>query len=498
MALIQHIINGQRTSGSTGQTQAVFNPASGQQTGELVLGDKNDVQHAVEVALKAFESWSATPPAKRAAVMYSMRQLLIDRADVVAETISKEHGKTHDDALGEVTRALEVVEYACGITEKLKGDFNANVGPGIDTHSERQPLGVVAGITPFNFPAMVPLWMIPMALATGNTFILKPSERDPSSANLVHDLFIEAGLPPGVLNVVHGGKETVDALLDHQDIKAVSFVGSTPIAEYVYTRGCASGKRVQALGGAKNHMIIMPDADLDQVADALMGAGFGSAGERCMAISMAVPIGDETADRLIAKLKPQVEALNVGPYDQPGVEMGPVITAEARSRIERLISQGEAEGAQVVVDGRNHQVDGYENGFWVGATLLDHVTPDMTVYKEEIFGPVLSVLRAGDYRQAVDLINAHEYGNGTAIFTRDGDAARDFASRIQVGMVGINVPIPVPVAYHSFGGWKRSIFGAHGIYGPEAVHFYTKLKTVTSRWPTGIRSGAQFTFPSMD
>lgn len=498
MATIQHIINGQRTSGTSGQTQAVFNPANGQQTGELVLGNSHDVNQAVESSLVAFELWSATPPAKRAAVMFNMRQLLIDRADEVALTISKEHGKTHDDALGEVTRALEVVEYACGITEKLKGDFNANVGPSIDTHSERQPLGVVAGITPFNFPAMVPLWMIPMALATGNAFILKPSERDPSSANLVHDLFIEAGLPAGVLNVVHGGKETVDAILDHPDIKAVSFVGSTPIAEYVYTRGCASGKRVQALGGAKNHMIIMPDADLEQAADALMGAGFGSAGERCMAISMAVPVGDETADRLIEKLKPQVEALNIGPYDQKGAEMGPVITAEAKTRIESLITQGETEGAQVVVDGRNYQVDGYEQGFWVGATLLDHVKANMSVYKQEIFGPVLSVLRAKTYDEAVNLINSHEYGNGTAIFTRDGDAARNFAAKIQVGMVGINVPIPVPVAYHSFGGWKRSIFGAHGIYGPEAVHFYTKLKTVTSRWPTGIRSGAQFTFPSMN
>jgi malonate-semialdehyde dehydrogenase (acetylating)/methylmalonate-semialdehyde dehydrogenase len=498
MALIQHIINGQRTSGSSGKTQAVFNPANGQQTGELVLGALHEVNEAVESSKAAFELWSATPPAKRAAVMFNMRQLLIDRADEVALTISKEHGKTHDDALGEVTRALEVVEYACGITEKLKGDFNANVGPNIDTHSERQPLGVVAGITPFNFPAMVPLWMIPMALATGNTFILKPSERDPSSANLVHDLFAEAGLPAGVLNVVHGGKEAVDAILDHPDIKAVSFVGSTPIAEYVYTRGCASGKRVQALGGAKNHMVIMPDADLDQVADALMGAGFGSAGERCMAISMAVPVGDETADRLIAKLKPQVETLNIGPHDQKGAEMGPVITAEAKTRIENMINQGEAEGAKVVVDGRNYQVKGYEQGFWVGATLLDHVKADMSVYKQEIFGPVLSVLRAKTYDEAVDLINAHEYGNGTAIFTRDGDAARNFASKIQVGMVGINVPIPVPVAYHSFGGWKRSIFGAHGIYGPEAVHFYTKLKTVTSRWPTGIRSGAQFNFPTLD
>ncbi len=498
MNKIQHIINGERTSGASTETQAVYNPATGKQTADLVLGGLADINTAVANSKKAFETWSTTPPAKRAKVMFNMRALLIGNADLVAETISKEHGKTHDDALGEVTRALEVVEYASGITEKLKGDFNSDVGPSIDTHSNRQALGVVAGITPFNFPAMVPLWMIPMALACGNTFILKPSERDPSSANLIHDLFAKAGLPAGVLNVVHGGKDAVDALLDHKDIQAVSFVGSTPIAEYVYTRGCASGKRVQALGGAKNHMIIMPDADLDQAADALMGAGFGSAGERCMAISMAVPVGQETADALIEKLKPQVENLNIGPYDKKGAEMGPVITAEAKQRIEGLITQGESEGAKVVVDGRNYKVDGYDDGFWVGATLLDHVKADMSVYKQEIFGPVLSVLRADTYREAVDLINDHEYGNGTAIFTRDGDAARDFANRIQVGMVGINAPIPVPVAYHSFGGWKRSIFGAHGIYGPEAVHFYTKLKTVTSRWPTGIRKGAQFTFPSMD
>jgi len=497
MALIEHIIAGERTSGSTADKAPVFNPTTGEQSGEVVLGGAADINTAVAVAKKAFEGWSATPPAKRARVMFRLREILERRADEVARTISMEHGKTHDDALGEVTRALEVVEYACGIPEKLKGSFSRDVGPGIDTCDERQPLGVVAGITPFNFPSMVPLWMIPMALATGNAFILKPSERDPSSANLIHDLFEEAGLPAGVLNVVHGGKDAVDAILDHKDIHAVSFVGSTPIAEYVYTRGCASGKRVQALGGAKNHMIILPDADLDQAADALMGAGFGSAGERCMAISMAVPVGEETADRLVAKLAPMVEAMKIGPYDEPDAEMGPVITAQARDRIESLISTGEAEGAEVVVDGRGLKLQGYEGGFWVGGTLLDRVTPEMTVYKEEIFGPVLSVLRAKTYDEAVKLINDHQYGNGTAIFTRDGDAARDFAKRIQVGMVGINVPIPVPVAYHSFGGWKRSIFGAHGIYGPEAVHFYTKLKTVTSRWPTGIRAGAEFTFPSM-
>ncbi|MBL4640079.1 MAG: CoA-acylating methylmalonate-semialdehyde dehydrogenase [Kordiimonadaceae bacterium] len=498
MTLVEHIIAGKRTTGSTDATQPVFNPATGEQTGSVVLGAAADINTAVAVAKEAFVSWSATPPAKRAQVMFKVREVLSRRADEVATAISREHGKTHDDALGEVTRALEVVDYACGIPEKLKGDFSRDVGPGIDTCSERQALGVVAGITPFNFPAMVPLWMIPMAIATGNTFILKPSERDPSVANLIHDLFAEAGLPAGVLNVVHGGKDAVDAILDHKDIHAVSFVGSTPIAEYVYTRGCAAGKRVQALGGAKNHMVILPDADIDQAADALMGAGFGSAGERCMAISVAVPVGEETANKLVAKLAPMVQAMKIGPHDDTDAEMGPVITAQAKERIEGLISKGESEGATVVVDGRGHKLQGYEGGFWVGGTLLDHVTADMTVYKEEIFGPVLSVLRAKSYDEAVQLINDHEYGNGTAIFTRDGDAARDFTSKIQVGMVGVNVPIPVPVAYHSFGGWKRSIFGAHGIYGPEAVHFYTKLKTVTTRWPTGIRSGAEFNFPSMD
>jgi malonate-semialdehyde dehydrogenase (acetylating)/methylmalonate-semialdehyde dehydrogenase len=497
MSLIQHIIDGSPTQGHSSQTSPVFNPAMGEQSAEVLVGTPADIDLAVQSSQKAFLIWSKTPAAKRSAVMFRMRDILDRRRDDVARTISKEHGKTHDDALGEVTRALDVIEYACGISEKLKGDFSRDAASGIDVCGERQALGVVAGITPFNFPAMVPLWMIPMAIACGNSFILKPSERDPSSANLIHELFAEAGLPPGVLNVVHGGKGAVDAILDHPGIQAVSFVGSTPIAEYIYTRGCAAGKRVQALGGAKNHMVIMPDADLDQAADALMGAGFGSAGERCMAISVAVPIGADTADKLVEKLIPRVEALKIGPYSQSDAEMGPVISRDAQKRIMGLIDQGEAEGAKVVVDGRGLEIHGYESGYWVGGTLLDHVTADMTVYQQEIFGPVLSVLRADNYQQATDLINAHEYGNGTAIFTRDGDAARDFAANIQVGMVGINVPIPVPVAYHSFGGWKRSIFGAHGIYGPEAIHFYTKLKTVTTRWPTGIRSGAEFNFPSM-
>lgn len=497
MSLIQHIIDGTETRGQSTSTTPVFDPAIGEQTSEVLVGTPADIETAVESAKRAFPGWSKTPANKRAAIMFKLRDILDRKRDEVATTISKEHGKTHDDALGEVTRALDVIEYACGIAEKLKGDFSRDAAVGIDVCGERQALGVVAGITPFNFPAMVPLWMIPMALACGNCFILKPSERDPSSANLIHRLFAEAGLPAGVLNVVHGGKETVDALLDHKEVQAISFVGSTPIAEYIYTRGCAAGKRVQALGGAKNHMVIMPDADLDQAADALMGAGFGSAGERCMAISVAVPIGQETADRLVEKLIPRVEALKIGPYHQSGAEMGPVISRDAQTRIVGLIDQGEKEGAKVVVDGRQLKMQGFENGFWVGGTLLDHVTEQMSVYKQEIFGPVLSVLRAESYQHATDLINAHEYGNGTAIFTRDGDAARDFAANIQVGMVGVNVPIPVPVAYHSFGGWKRSIFGSHGIYGPEAIHFYTKLKTITTRWPTGIRAGAEFTFPSM-
>ena len=497
MNLIQHIIDDQLTSGASTGTTPVYNPATGDRSADVVTAVAADVDAAVQSAKTAFESWSKTPPAKRASILFNLRNIVLQRKDEVAETISKEHGKTHDDALGEVTRALDVIEFACGISDHLKGNFSRDAAASIDVSDERQPLGVVAGITPFNFPSMVPLWMIPMAIACGNTFVLKPSERDPSSANLIWKMLNEAGLPKGVLNVVHGDKVSVDALLDHADVKAISFVGSTPIAEYIYQRGCQNGKRVQALGGAKNHMVILPDADLDQAADALMGAGFGSAGERCMAISVAVPIGEETANRLVEKLAPRVKALKIGPYHQVGAEMGPVITSDAQKRILGLIDKGEAEGASVVVDGRNFSVPDHAAGFWVGGTLLDHVTTEMQVYQQEIFGPVLSVVRATSYQQATDMINEHEYGNGTAIFTRDGDAAREFAANIQVGMVGVNVPIPVPVAYHSFGGWKRSIFGSHGIYGPEAIHFYTRLKTITTRWPTGIREGAEFTFPSM-
>ena len=494
MTVIPHIIAGKPASGSDGSP--VFNPATGEQSSTVLSGGTTEVDAAVAAANTAFPAWAATTPARRAKVMFELRRIMEARKDEIARTISAEHGKTHADALGEVARGLEVVEFACGIPHLLKGSFSPLVASGMDSHDMRQPLGVVAGITPFNFPIMVPLWMVPMALACGNAFILKPSERDPSASNLLHDLCTEAGLPPGVLNVVHGGKAAVDAILDHPGIMAVSFVGSTPIAEYVYARGCAAGKRVQALGGAKNHMIIMPDADLDQAADALMGAGYGSAGERCMAVSVAVPVGEKTANALVAKLKPRVAALKIGPATDAGAEMGPLVTRAHRDKVTAYIDQGEAEGAELVVDGRSLKLQGYENGFWLGGTLLDRVTPDMSVYKEEIFGPVLSVVRVREYAEALDLINAHEFGNGAALFTRDGDAARDFAEKVQAGMIGINVPIPVPVGYHSFGGWKRSSFGGHGIYGPEAVHFYTKLKTMTSRWPTGIRAGAQFNFPS--
>ncbi len=497
MKKIGHIIAGQtHTEGRA--TGPVFNPATGGQTGEVLLGGADDVAAAVAAARASQPDWAATPPAKRASIMFALREIMQARCDEIAQTISAEHGKTHADALGEVTRALEVVEFASGIPHLLKGDYSRNVASGVDTHADREPLGIVAGITPFNFPFMVPLWMIPMALACGNAFVLKPSEKDPSSANLIHDLLTEAALPAGLLNIVHGAKGAVDAILDHPEIAAVSFVGSTAIAEYVYNRGCASAKRVQALGGAKNHMIVMPDADLDQATDALMGAGYGSAGERCMAISVAVPVGEETANRLVEKLAPRVRALKIGPGTDSDAEMGPLITRAHRDRVALLIEQGEQEGANLAVDGRGLSMQGYEDGYWLGGTLLDHVRPGMSVYDQEIFGPVLSVVRTNTYDAAIDLINTNPYANGTAIFTRNGDTARDFAAQIKVGMVGVNVPIPVPVGYHSFGGWKRSIFGAHGIYGPEAIHFYTRLKTVTTRWPTGIRAGADFKFPTMN
>ena len=435
------------------------------------------------------------PPLRRARYMFRFKQLLDENTDRIAEAISAEHGKTHADALGELQRGIEVVDFCCGIPHLLKGEFSRHVGPGIDTHSDRQPLGVCAGITPFNFPAMVPMWMYPVAIACGNTFILKPSEKDPGASMVVYELFKQAGFPDGVLNIVHGDKEVVDAILTHPDIKAVSFVGSTPVAEYIYARGSAAGKRVQALGGAKNHMIVMPDADMDQAVDALMGAGFGSAGERCMAISVAVPVGDKTADRLVEALAPKVRMMKIGPATDPESEMGPVITADAKQRITSLIGQGVKEGAELVVDGRGLELQGYEKGFFLGGSLFDDVKPDMSIYREEIFGPVLSVVRVPDLASAIALVNAHELGNCVSLFTSDGGAARVFSRQIQAGMVGINVPSPVPSAWHSFGGWKRSLFGDHHAYGQEAVRFYTRYKSVMQRWPDSIAKGAEFAMP---
>ena len=494
MSVYKNMIAGEFVDGDAG-SQPVFNPATGEETATVMLSGAAVVDQAVAAAKAALPEWANTPPLKRARIMFKYKALLEENIDALAEAISTQHGKTREDARGEVIRGIEVVEFACGIPHLLRGDYTRNVGPAIDSYSDRQPLGVVAGITPFNFPAMVPMWMFPMAIACGNTFILKPSERDPAAPQLAVELFHEAGLPKGVMNIVNGGKDAVDAILGHPDIKAVSFVGSTPIAEYVYKTGTANGKRVQALGGAKNHMVIMPDADMDQAVDALMGAGYGSAGERCMAISVAVPVGEETADRLVEKLAPRVSGIKIGPWDDPEAEMGPLITRDAFDRVSGYIDAGVKEGADLVVDGRGFSLQGYEDGYFIGGSLFDKVTTDMSIYREEIFGPVLSVVRADSFDTAVTMINEHEYGNGTAIFTRDGDAARTFADGIEVGMVGVNVPIPVPVAYHSFGGWKRSLFGDHSSYGMEGVRFYTRLKTVTSRWPTGIRSGAQFNFP---
>ncbi len=496
MPFIDHVIPGRRSAPDPSRATPVFDPATGEQSGLVAAGGAAEVDAAVAAATDALPGWAGSTPAKRAAVLFKYRDLLERHADRLARLISAEHGKTHPDALGEIARGNEVVEFACGIPSLLKGEFSKDAGPGIDTFSTREPLGVVAGITPFNFPAMVPLWMFPIALACGNAFVLKPSERDPSAAVEVVKLAHEAGVPEGVLTLVQGGKEAVDALLRHPGVAAVSFVGSTPIAEYVYTTGSAHGKRVQALGGAKNHMVIMPDADLAQATDALMGAAYGAAGERCMAVSVAVPVGAETADRLVERLAPRVSGLRIGPSTDPEAEMGPLVTRQHRERVVDYIEAGVKEGAEVVVDGRGFRLPGRERGYFLGGTLVDHVRPEMKIYKEEVFGPVLSVVRAATYDEAVDLASRHEYGNGAAIFTRDGDSARSFMAQVKAGMVGVNVPIPVPVAYHSFGGWKRSLFGSHAIYGPEGVHFYTQLKTVTARWPTGIRSGASYAFPT--
>jgi len=496
-SIIGNHVGGTRVSQTGGTLQDVYNPSTGEVSGQVRLSSSKELDDVVQVASEAAVAWGATPPSKRVQVMYRFKRLLEENADKIANSISSEHGKTHDDALGEVARGLEAVEFSCGIPHLLKGTFSEQVATSIDVYSIPQSLGVVAGITPFNFPAMVPMWMFPNALACGNAFILKPSERDPSVTLIMADLLKEAGLPDGVFSVIQGDKVVVDAILDNPEIKAVSFVGSTPVAEYIYTRGAANGKRVQALGGAKNHMIIMPDADMDQVVDALMGAGYGSAGERCMAISVPVPVGEKVADELMERMVPLVEKLPVGPPSDSGAAMGPVITKQSLERITSLLQSGVDQGAKLLVDGRGLKVPGHENGFFIGASLFDQVTPEMDIYKEEIFGPVLSTVRVADYEAAIKLIHNNQYANGVAIFTRDGDAARDFVNRIEVGMVGINVPIPVPVGYHSFGGWKKSLFGSHHIYGPDTIHFYTRLKAVTSRWPTGIKAGAQFNFPTM-
>ena len=494
---LSHYVNGEMVQGTSGRYADVYNPAKGEVIAQAPLASIEEIDNCVEVSKTAAESWAEATPSKRAKIMFNYLELLKRNKAEIIETLSREHGKVLSDAEGELTRGMEVIEFACGIPSHLKGEFTEQVGSKIDSYSVRQSLGVCAGITPFNFPCMVPMWMYVMAIACGNTFILKPSERDPSTPLLLAKLFKQAGLPDGVFNVINGDKEAVDRLLEHPDVAAVSFVGSTPIAEYVYRTGTANNKRVQALGGAKNHLIIMPDADLDQATDALIGAAYGSAGERCMAISVAVVVGDETTDKLIEKLKPRVQALKIGSYTDSQAELGPVITKDAKERIEGYIDAGVEHGAKLLVDGRGASVADHEDGFFVGGCLFDNVTTDMTIYTDEIFGPVLSIVRVNDYETALNMINEHEYGNGTSIYTRDGDTARHFTRYAKIGMVGVNVPIPVPVAYHSFGGWKRSLFGDYSIHGMEGVRFYTRLKTVTTRWPTGIRAGADFNIPTM-
>jgi malonate-semialdehyde dehydrogenase (acetylating)/methylmalonate-semialdehyde dehydrogenase len=502
---LHHWIAGQPVAGTSVAGRPVrfgevFHPASGRLQAHVPLATDAEVDAAVQAAAAAFPAWSAQPPLRRARVLFRFREIFEQRLDEVAALITSEHGKVNSDARGEATRGLEVVEFATGIPQLLKGEYTEQVGSGIDSWSMRQPLGVVAGITPFNFPAMVPMWMFPVAIACGNTFVLKPSERDPSASLLLAEMLKQAGLPDGVFNVVHGDKSAVDAILQHKTIQAVSFVGSTPIAEYVYREGTKAGKRVQALGGAKNHMIVMPDADLDQAADALVGAAYGSAGERCMAISVAVAVGNQTADALKEKLASRIAKLNVGDgaNDLSGspVDLGPLVTKTHLDKVTSYLTAGTAEGAELAIDGREGALPAGE-GFFLGACLFDHVRPEMRIYKEEIFGPVLGVVRVNNFETALQLINEHEYGNGTSIFTRDGDTARDFTHRVQAGMVGINVPIPVPMAFHSFGGWKRSLFGDHAVHGPEGVRFYTRIKTVTSRWPTGIRTGVDTSMPTL-
>ena len=496
MNLIQHYINGKIYKGSSSRKGKVFNPATGAQESEVILGTKSDLDHAVENAKITFEKWSQVTPLQRARIIFKYKELIEKNYDELTKLIVSEHGKVYEDAKGSLTRGLEIVEFACGIPQMLKGEFTENVGTNIDSWSMRQPLGVCAGITPFNFPAMVPMWMFPMAIACGNTFILKPSEKDPSCSIRLAQLFSEAGLPNGVLNVVNGDKEVVDSILTNKDIKAVSFVGSTPIAKYIYENAAKNEKRVQALGGAKNHCVVMPDCDMDQAVNGLMGAAYGSAGERCMAQSVAVAVGG-IGDKLVEKLSKKVEALKVGPGLDKNSEMGPLVTKEHLEKVRGYVDLGVKEGAKLVVDGRDIKLQGYENGFFIGGCLFDNVTKNMRIYNEEIFGPVLSVVRVKDFNDAIQLINDHEFGNGTSVYTRDGDVGRTFANKIKVGMVGINIPIPVPVAFHSFGGWKRSLFGDLHMHGPEGVKFYTKLKTITSRWPSGIGSDPEFVMPTM-
>ncbi len=491
---LYHYVGGRRVDGESGRYGDVYDPATGEVTKRAPFASADEVRAAIRVAAEALPAWAATPPARRAQVLFAFRDLVRKNIDELAQLVSAEHGKTIEDAKGSVTRGLEVVEFACGIPQLLKGEYTEAVASGVDSYSMRQPVGVCAGITPFNFPAMVPMWMFPVAIACGNTFVLKPSEKDPSCSLRLAELMSEGGLPAGVLNVVIGDKEAVDTLLTEPQVDAVSFVGSTAVGEYIYKTGCAHGKRVQALCGAKNHMVVMPDADMDQTVDAVMGSAYGSAGERCMAISVVVVVGEETGDELVGRLAPRVQSLKVGPYTAEGVEMGPLVTPEHNQKVRGYVERGVAEGAELVVDGRGLTVPGYEKGAFLGGCLFDRVRPEMTIYTDEIFGPVLSVVRVDSYDAAVALVNEHEYGNGAAIFTRDGDCARHFTSSVRIGMVGVNVPIPVPVAFHSFGGWKRSLFGDHYMHGPEGVRFYTRMKTVTARWPSGIRSGAVFHF----
>ncbi len=498
MRTIGHFIGGREVKGTSGRFADVYLPMTGEVQAKVALASKAEVRAAVENARAAQVEWANTNPQRRVRVLMKFLELVARDNDALAELLAREHGKTIPDAKGDILRGVEVVEFALGIPQLMKGEYTEGAGPGIDIYSMRQPLGVVAGITPFNFPAMIPMWKFAPAIACGNAFILKPSERDPGVPMKLCELMLEAGLPAGVLNCVNGDKEAVDAILDDPDIRAVGFVGSSSIAQYIYERAAATGKRAQCFGGAKNHAIIMPDADMDQTVDALVGAGYGAAGERCMAISVAVPVGKATADRLMEKLIPRVESLKIGPSTDVTADFGPLVTKEALNRVRNYVEIGIKEGATLAVDGRGFKMQGYENGFYMGGCLFDNVTRDMRIYKEEIFGPVLSVVRAHDYNEALALPSEHDYGNGVAIFTRDGDAARDFAAKVNVGMVGVNVPIPVPVAYYTFGGWKRSGFGDLNQYGPDSVRFYTKTKTVTSRWPSGVKEGAEFVIPTMN